>query len=73
MGFHAAGKRIRHLQGRNEFNSFNATELQPQTQSFCFQSSTVSYGGPNGTYYTSSKTKRTGSDGVSFYADLKLD
>ncbi|XP_058764101.1 uncharacterized protein LOC131637524 isoform X1 [Vicia villosa] len=67
------GKKIRHLQGRNEFNNFNATELQPQTQSFCFQSSTVSYGGPNGTYYTSSKTKRTGSDGVTLEESKEAD
>ncbi|KAI5417385.1 hypothetical protein KIW84_042114 [Lathyrus oleraceus] len=67
------GKKIRHLQGRNEFNSFNATELQPQTHSFSFQSSTVSYGGPNGTYYTSSKTRRTGSDGVTLEESKEAD
>ncbi|CAN4077890.1 unnamed protein product [Withania somnifera] len=41
-------------------------EQQPQVRSFSFQSSTVSYGGANGTYYTSSKTRRTGSDGLMF-------
>ncbi|CAE6182219.1 unnamed protein product [Arabidopsis arenosa] len=37
---------------------------QPQTGSYSFQSSTVTYGGQNGNYYTSSKTRRTGSDGL---------
>jgi myeloid leukemia factor 1 len=73
VGGHIAGKKIRHLPGRNEYNRFNAQQPQPQTRSFSFQSSTVSYGGPNGAYYTSSKTRRTGSDGVSFYAVLKID
>ncbi|GLJ46554.1 hypothetical protein SUGI_0981070 [Cryptomeria japonica] len=34
------------------------------SQSFTFQSSSVSYGGPNGMYYTSSTTRRAGPDGV---------
>nr|XP_004515767.1 uncharacterized protein LOC101499362 isoform X1 [Cicer arietinum]XP_004515768.1 uncharacterized protein LOC101499362 isoform X1 [Cicer arietinum] len=67
------GKKIRHLQGRNEYNRFNTTEPQPQTRSFCFQSSTVSYGGSNGTYYTSSKTRRTGSDGVTLEESKEAD
>ncbi|CAK8562821.1 unnamed protein product [Lathyrus sativus] len=67
------GKKIRHLQGRNVFNNFNATELQPQTHSFSFQSSTVSYGSPSGTYYTSSKTRRTGSDRVTLEESKKAD
>ncbi|XP_045792490.1 uncharacterized protein LOC123887254 [Trifolium pratense] len=69
------GKKIRHVQGRNEYNRFNAQQLQPQpqTRSFSFQSSTVSYGGPNGTYYTSSKTRRTGSDGVTLEESKEAD
>lgn len=39
-------------------------QMQPQNCSFSFQSSTVTYGGANGAYYTSSMTRRTGSDGV---------
>ena len=66
-------KKIRHLQDRNKSNRFNAIEPQPQTHSFCFQSSTVSYGGPNGTYYTSSKTRRTGSDGVTLEESKEAD
>ena len=48
----------------NDFSMMN-TRSGPQAQSFTFQSSMVTYGGSNGAYYTSSTTKRTGSDGVS--------
>ncbi|KAL9267877.1 hypothetical protein AKJ16_DCAP19217 [Drosera capensis] len=37
-------------------------QSRPQTQSFTFHSSTVTYGGANGAYYTKSTTKRAGSD-----------
>ncbi|CAN7132582.1 uncharacterized protein LOC103834264 isoform X1 [Brassica rapa] len=39
-------------------------QWQPQARSYSFQSSTVTYGGHDGNYYTSSKTTRTGSDGL---------
>lgn len=60
------GKNI-HIQYRNDFNN-GMTNMQPQSQSQCytFQSSTVSYGGSNGAYYTKSSTRRAGSDGVVF-------
>lgn len=67
------GKKGRHLQGTNQHSRYNATVPQPQARSICFQSSTVSYGGPNGTYYTSSKTRRTGSDGVTFEESKEAD
>ncbi|XP_054808433.1 uncharacterized protein LOC129310572 [Prosopis cineraria] len=67
------GNRRKHLQPGNEFNIFNNISCQPQAHSFCFQSSTVSYGGPNGAYYTSSKTRRTGSDGVTFEESKEAD
>ena len=38
---------------------------QPQARTFTYQSSSVTYGGINGAYYTASKTRRPGSDGVS--------
>lgn len=50
---------------QNDFQRANNVQ-QPQVRSFSFQSSTVSYGGANGTYYTSSKTRRSGSDGLTF-------
>lgn len=60
-----AEKKFRHLQYGNGSNGFNRAQRQPQAHSFTFQSSSVTYGGANGAYYTTSKTRRTGSDGVS--------
>ncbi|KAG4930359.1 hypothetical protein AAZX31_17G130900 [Glycine max] len=64
------GKKIR--QAGNE-SRINIIGPQPQSHSFCFQSSTVSYGGPNGLYYTSSRTRRSGSDGVTFEERKEAD
>ncbi|XP_027336523.1 uncharacterized protein LOC113850263 [Abrus precatorius] len=36
----------------------------PKARNFTFKTSRVSYGGIDGAYYTSSRTRRTGSDGV---------
>lgn len=53
-----------HVQyGGGEFS--RASVAQPQARTCTFRSSTVTYGGPNGAYYTSSTTRRTGGDGVS--------
>lgn len=59
-------RKRKQLQFSNGFNQARNMRLQPQAHSFTFQSSTVSYGGGNGPYYTSSTTRRTGSDGLSF-------
>ncbi|KAK9202458.1 hypothetical protein WN944_017669 [Citrus x changshan-huyou] len=37
---------------------------QPQARGFSFQTCKVTYGGVDGAYYTSSRTRRTGNDGV---------
>ncbi|XWS49812.1 hypothetical protein CRYUN_Cryun12cG0035000 [Craigia yunnanensis] len=67
-------RRNKHLQYMNGYNSsYHRQQQQPQTRSFTFQSSTVSYGGANGAYYTSSKTRRTGSDGVTFEENKEAD
>lgn len=58
-------RRSKQLQYRNEYNMMANTQPQPQRRSFSFTSSTVTYGGANGAYYTSSTSRRTGSDGVS--------
>ncbi|RZR74876.1 hypothetical protein BHM03_00045267 [Ensete ventricosum] len=58
----AANKRKR-MQYVNNFNQSN--RMQSHSHSITFQSSTVSCGGPNGAYYTSSTTRRMGDDGVS--------
>ncbi|RZC57821.1 hypothetical protein C5167_005119 [Papaver somniferum] len=50
------------LQYRNGHSSVERT--QPQTKSFSYQSSTVTYGGVNGAYYTSSSSRKMGGDGV---------
>ncbi|EPS61665.1 hypothetical protein M569_13128, partial [Genlisea aurea] len=46
---------------------------RPQSHSFSFHSSTVSYGGANGTFYTSSRRRRTGSDGLMFEESKEAD
>nr|CAB3479790.1 unnamed protein product [Digitaria exilis] len=56
-------KRPKHGQLGREFSRASTSHPQPQT--FMFQSSTVSYGGPNGACYTSSTARRTGADGMS--------
>ncbi|RZC93877.1 hypothetical protein C5167_016571 [Papaver somniferum] len=50
------------LQNRNGHNRVDST--QPQTKSFSYQSSTVTYGGVNGAYYTSSTSRKMVGDGV---------
>ncbi|CAA7060105.1 unnamed protein product [Microthlaspi erraticum] len=60
----AEGRRNRQVQSMNVNAMVNNGQWQPQTRSYSFQSSTVTYGGQNGNYYTSSKTRRTGSDGL---------
>lgn len=50
----------------HSWNNFNHPNMmQSQGNTFTFQSSTVTYGGPNGAYYTSSGTRRMGGNGVS--------
>lgn len=60
-----AEKKSKLVQYRNDYNRLNATQSRPHTGGLTFQSSTVTYGGPNGAYYTSSRSRRIGSDGVS--------
>ncbi|CAH9137418.1 unnamed protein product [Cuscuta epithymum] len=50
----------------NDFRPMQHFQPHPQAQSFSFKSSTVSYGGANGAYYTSSRIRRTGSDGLTY-------
>ncbi|KAL9246790.1 hypothetical protein vseg_020283 [Gypsophila vaccaria] len=59
------GGRNKHIQRRSEFSN-RMTNAQPQSQFYTFQSSSVSYGGGDGAYYTKSMTRRAGSDGVAF-------
>eukprot|EP01018_Ginkgo_biloba_P018270 Gb_25365 [translate_table: standard] len=59
----SGGQRPNYSRSVYESNN-NSKGRQPQSQTFSFQSSSVTYGGPNGAYYTSSTTRRTGPDGV---------
>ncbi|EOA15563.1 hypothetical protein CARUB_v10005207mg [Capsella rubella] len=59
-----AERRNTQVQNMNVNAMVNNGQWQPQTGSYSFHSSTVTYGGQNGNYYTSSKTRRTGSDGL---------
>lgn len=69
----AAGRKSKQMQYRNEYNRMTNTQPQPQPRSFSFTSSTVTYGGTNGPYYTSSTTRRTGSDGLTFEESKEAD
>lgn len=69
----AEEERNRHTHFRNEYSGMNNILSQPQTQSFTFHSSTVTYGGANGSYYTKSSTRRSGSDGVTFEENKEAD
>ncbi|KAL3498710.1 hypothetical protein ACH5RR_041442 [Cinchona calisaya] len=62
----AEERKRKQMQFKNDYHRGSITQSQPRAHSFTFQSSTVSYGGANGAYYTSSSTRRTGSDGVTF-------
>lgn len=52
--------RSKHVSFRSDHNRVEGT--QPQAQSYSFRK--VTYGGVNGAYYTSTMSRRTGSDGV---------
>lgn len=63
--FFPAGRDLQQTQYGNQSRVMHDTHSRPQAHSFTFQSSTVTYGGSNGAYYTASTTRRAGSDGVS--------
>ncbi|KAL2525127.1 glycine-rich protein [Abeliophyllum distichum] len=60
----ASEKKSKQMAPRNDFYQMQNVRPWPQTSSFSFQSSAVTYGGANGAYYSSSRTRRTGSDGL---------
>ncbi|XP_059640326.1 uncharacterized protein LOC132282609 isoform X2 [Cornus florida] len=68
-----AERKSKQMQHRNDFNRLNNARSQPQTHTFTFQSSTVTYGGANGANYTSSKTRRIASDGLTFEERKEAD
>ncbi|XP_021305379.1 uncharacterized protein LOC8069083 isoform X4 [Sorghum bicolor] len=60
------------VQLRRDLNSANSGG-QPQARTFTYQSSSVTYGGINGAYYTASTTRRTGSDGITVEESKEAD
>jgi hypothetical protein len=58
------------IQPRRDFSQAGG---QPQARTFTYQSSTVTYGGINGAYYTASKTRRSGSDGITMEESKEAD
>ncbi|KAG5539777.1 hypothetical protein RHGRI_020106 [Rhododendron griersonianum] len=69
----AEGRKSKQIQYRNDFSRPSNMYSQPQNHSFSFQSSSVTYGGENGAYYTSSRTRRTGSDGLTIEESKAAD
>lgn len=57
---------------RNDVQSRNIS-APPQARTYKFQSSTVTYGGLNGAYYTSSTTRKTSGDGVTVEESKEAD
>lgn len=62
----AEEKRSKLMQFRNDFNGAGHVQSQPHSHTFTFHSSSISIGGRNGVYRTSSTTRRSGSDGLTF-------
>ncbi|MQL99095.1 hypothetical protein Taro_031820 [Colocasia esculenta] len=64
-------KNSRVMQREMEFQRVGPSK--PQSRSYSFHSSTVTYGGPGGAYYTSSTTRRSGGDGVTVEESREAD
>lgn len=60
------------VQLRRDLNRANSGG-QPQARTFTYQSSSVTYGGINGAYYTASKARQTGSDGITVEESKEAD
>lgn len=58
-----AEKEGKNVTDRGDFNKVQGT--QPQAHSASVHTSRVTYGGVDGAYYTSTRTRRGGGDGVS--------
>jgi len=67
------GMRGGQVQLRRDPNRANGGGGQPQSRTFSYQSSSVTYGGINGAYYTASKTRRSGSDGITVEESREAD
>ncbi|KAF2282671.1 hypothetical protein GH714_043781 [Hevea brasiliensis] len=56
-----AEKKSKNVNHRHDYNNIEGTK--PQAHNFSFQTCKVTYGGVDGAYYTSTKTRRAGNDG----------
>ncbi|CAA6656234.1 unnamed protein product [Spirodela intermedia] len=65
------GKKISHVWQGMEYKRTSSSK--PQTSTYSFHSSTVTYSGPGGAYYTASTTRRTGGDGVTVEENKEAD
>lgn len=61
--FDVAEEKVKNMSKRSDFNKVQGT--QPQGRSVSVQSCRVTYGGIDGAYYTSTRNRRAGNDGVS--------
>ncbi|CAI9772499.1 unnamed protein product [Fraxinus pennsylvanica] len=68
----ASEKKSKQMASRNDFNQMQNVRLRPQTSTFTFQSSSVTYGGANGAYHSSSRTRRTESSLFLFMGKARL-
>lgn len=62
LGLFVAERKIRNVNQRSDLNTSEGTKSRVNT--FKHHTSKVTYGGIDGAYYTSSRTRRAGSDGV---------
>jgi len=60
------GKKCKHEQYKNYCSKSNGKQLQHQGRSFTFHNSTVTHGNADGSYISTSTTRMTGSDGLTF-------
>jgi len=60
------------VQLRRDLNRANSGG-QSQARTFTYHSSSVTYGGINGAYYTASKTRRTGNNGITVEESKEAD
>ncbi|KAG0495824.1 hypothetical protein HPP92_000515 [Vanilla planifolia] len=64
---------IRGFEEQSKHKNVEVSAGQPQANKCTFYSSTVTYGGINGAYYTASTTRRMGSDGVMMEESKEAD
>jgi len=66
-------KKCNNEQYKNYHSKSSGKQLQHQSRSFTFQNSTVTYGNADGSYVSSSTTRRTGSDRVTFLGSKETE